>query len=614
MKIFISHSIIDQQLAEGMQLLISRTSNGMIETYLSSSTNGLGPGDVIWNGLHNNLTTADKIITIITPNSILKPWLTYESGFVAGKKGETVIPLLFCIEKKDLPLPLAAYTLYSGDNVDELKKLIIQMIKLVAPNPDDEGIYIKAQEFLNQNHSFILDLAKIKKQNDSRNIVNSFYDKLTASEILHQKLKDETVTSIKIITYTNEVEVMSLNHYRIKGKKDIEVYKRSILKDYREQQITNLRRLKAKSGKIYWDKLLKSVEASIAVRNEAKHFSNFTIQEYLYDSPPLKRAYIFDDKEALFSFYTSSDNPLEIDGSVYKGMGESNVLFVNTDSKIGSYIIEELLENVKTLKLNSRSFEYEARLLTDPHLITRDINAPCLGPKAIFLDLDGILYNSLPNYEIAWKAGFDSVGIPIKPEEIHLNEGRSSVSTVRNIFMKNLGRNPTKEEITQIIEKKNLILKGLKKSEIMDGAKELIIKIKTLELPLYIVTGSTQENIKDRILLDFPEVIDKKHIINGEDVKYGKPNPEPYLLACQYAELSPAEVLVIENAPLGIRSANEAGSFCIGVNTGILSDEELINAGAHIVFDNCVELAANWEDIISILKLPEVLFKQLNEI
>jgi len=344
-----------------------------------------------------------------------------------------------------------------------------------------------------------------------------------------------------------------------------------------------------------------------------KHKSNFTIKEYFYDSQPLKRAYIFDNEQALFSFYTSSENPVEIDGSVYKGMGDSNVLFISKETKIGSFIIDELLENIKTLKLNSRGFEDEVRILTNPHLITRDINAPCLGPKAILLDLDGVLYNSLPNYEIAWKAGFELLGISISPREVHLNEGRTSKSTVCDIFMKQIERNPSNEEITQVIEEKNRILKSLNKYEIMEGAKQLINKIKALNLPLFIVTGSTQENLKDRILYDFPEVLDKERIITGEDVKYGKPNPEPYLLACQYAGLTPSEVLVIENAPLGIRSANEAGAFCIAVNTGILEDKELTNAGAHIVFNNCIELAENWEDIIKILKIPEVLFKQLNE-
>jgi len=39
-------------------------------------------------------------------------------------------------------------------------------------------------------------------------------------------------------------------------------------------------------------------------------------------------------------------------------------------------------------------------------------------------------------------------------------------------------------------------------------------------------------------------------------VKYGKPNPEPYLMALKKGGLKADEAVVIENAPLGVESSS----------------------------------------------------------
>ena len=58
--------------------------------------------------------------------------------------------------------------------------------------------------------------------------------------------------------------------------------------------------------------------------------------------------------------------------------------------------------------------------------------------------------------------------------------------------------------------------------------------------------------------------------------------------------LSPSEAIVIENAPLGVRSSVAAGIFTIGINTGILHPEELKKEGANLVFSSVKELIKYW--------------------
>ncbi len=79
-------------------------------------------------------------------------------------------------------------------------------------------------------------------------------------------------------------------------------------------------------------------------------------------------------------------------------------------------------------------------------------------------------------------------------------------------------------------------------------------------------------------------------MVTAFDVKKGKPDPEPYLMALGKGGLKANEAVVIENAPLGVKSAHRAGIFTVGVNTGILEDEELSGNGADVVYHNMLEL------------------------
>ena len=74
---------------------------------------------------------------------------------------------------------------------------------------------------------------------------------------------------------------------------------------------------------------------------------------------------------------------------------------------------------------------------------------------------------------------------------------------------------------------------------------------------LGIVSGSAKQ--------DVVSVIDRclqKEVINivltGDDIAQGKPNPEGFKLFLQRTKLNPLDVLVIENAPLGVQASNNA--------------------------------------------------------
>jgi mannitol-1-/sugar-/sorbitol-6-phosphatase len=62
-------------------------------------------------------------------------------------------------------------------------------------------------------------------------------------------------------------------------------------------------------------------------------------------------------------------------------------------------------------------------------------------------------------------------------------------------------------------------------------------------------------------------------LVTGEDVENGKPFPDPYLVAAQRLQLSPARCAVFEDAPAGIAAARSAGvTTIIGVGASAVAE------------------------------------------
>jgi beta-phosphoglucomutase len=57
--------------------------------------------------------------------------------------------------------------------------------------------------------------------------------------------------------------------------------------------------------------------------------------------------------------------------------------------------------------------------------------------------------------------------------------------------------------------------------------------------------------------------------VAGDQIKEGKPNPEPYLTAARILRINPKDCVVVENSPFGITSAKRAGMFCIALTTSL---------------------------------------------
>ena len=203
--------------------------------------------------------------------------------------------------------------------------------------------------------------------------------------------------------------------------------------------------------------------------------------------------------------------------------------------------------------------------------------------KAVLFDMDGVLYDSMPNHAKAWSTAVTEFGLSMSPHEAYLHEGRTGHGTINILAQRHWGRNATTEEMERIYAAKSALFNTCPEPQPMPGAAQLLQSIRSLGLTIVLVTGSAQHSLLTRLAHDFPGIFSAERMVTAFDVKHGKPHPEPYLMGLEKAGVSASEALVIENAPLGVEAAHAAGIYTIAVNTGPLSPKVLLDAGADIV-------------------------------
>lgn len=203
--------------------------------------------------------------------------------------------------------------------------------------------------------------------------------------------------------------------------------------------------------------------------------------------------------------------------------------------------------------------------------------------KAVLFDMDGVLYDSMPNHAKAWSTAVTEFGLSMSPHEAYLHEGRTGHGTINILAQRHWGRNATTEEMERIYAAKSALFNTCPEPQPMPGAAQLLQSIRSLGLTIVLVTGSAQHSLLTRLAHDFPGIFNAERMVTAFDVKHGKPHPEPYLMGLEKAGVSASEAIVIENAPLGVEAAHAAGIYTIAVNTGPLSPKVLLDAGADIV-------------------------------
>lgn len=205
-----------------------------------------------------------------------------------------------------------------------------------------------------------------------------------------------------------------------------------------------------------------------------------------------------------------------------------------------------------------------------------------MGIKAVIFDLDGVICSTDEIHYKAWRAIADKEGIPFSRKDNERLRGVSRMASLE-IILEKAKRPYSPEEKETLAEKKNQIyvegLSSIGPSDIDPGARKALHYLK--EHGILKAIGSSSKNTK-RILgrLGITEEFDV--IVDGNDIKRSKPDPEVFALAADRLGLPHGECLVVEDAVAGIESARSAGCLAFAIKDARkcpLKDYEGENAG-----------------------------------
>lgn len=226
--------------------------------------------------------------------------------------------------------------------------------------------------------------------------------------------------------------------------------------------------------------------------------------------------------------------------------------------------------------------------------------------RAALIDMDGVLYDSMPNHAEAWYRTIAPLGISCTREDFFLLEGSTRTRTINMFYNRAYGYDAPEEVSLALYDEKVRQFRALGEASRMPDADKMIAALLARDVRTVLVTGSSQGTLLELLDVDYPRAFNMPYRITGEDVKHGKPSPEPYLMGLQRAAVEPHEAIVIENAPLGVESGVAAGVFTVAVNTGPISAKALYNAGADIVFDSMPHFAAHVAELIEIVNTTKL--------
>lgn len=215
------------------------------------------------------------------------------------------------------------------------------------------------------------------------------------------------------------------------------------------------------------------------------------------------------------------------------------------------------------------------------------------GITTALIDMDGVLYDSMPFHAQAWHRLFLDLGVKNSdPNEYYLYEGMTGSDTIGLILKRELDLDTTEEERHALYEKKAELFRDFGEKRLMPGAGEMLEALKKMGLNTVLVTGSAQGTLLDSIDKDYPGFFPKERMVTALDVKHGKPDPEPYLRGLEKGGAKASQAIVIENAPLGVRAGKAAGCFTIAVTTGPIPREAFEKEKADLIFPDMPSFAS----------------------
>ena len=180
--------------------------------------------------------------------------------------------------------------------------------------------------------------------------------------------------------------------------------------------------------------------------------------------------------------------------------------------------------------------------------------------KAALFDLDGVVFDTEPQYTVFWGSQC-RLYHPEHPGLEHEIKG----STLTQIYDRWFS-GPLEAEQAVVTERLNAF-EAQMTFEYIAGFEALIADLHAHGVKTAVVTSSNQPKMESvyRAQPGFKQLFDA--ILTSEDFEHSKPHPDCYLKAAARFGVHPSECVVFEDSFNGLKSGRAAGMKVVGVAT-----------------------------------------------
>lgn len=190
---------------------------------------------------------------------------------------------------------------------------------------------------------------------------------------------------------------------------------------------------------------------------------------------------------------------------------------------------------------------------------------------ALLFDFDGVIADSADRHLRAWQVVLPPLGVEPVARVLRQHEGEPAWRIAQEMCAYG-GLKIDESEARRLGAEKNIHFRRQSTPPVYPGVAEILEFAAAAGIKTAVVTGTSRENLQHIL----GERLGRFDAIFGDgDFARPKPYPDPYLTAVRHFGLPPGQCVVIENAPMGIRSAKAAGLFCVALQTTLPADELL---------------------------------------
>ena len=180
--------------------------------------------------------------------------------------------------------------------------------------------------------------------------------------------------------------------------------------------------------------------------------------------------------------------------------------------------------------------------------------------KAALFDLDGVVFDTEPQYTIFWGQICRQYH-PEHPRLEHEIKGQTLVQIYDRWFS-----GPLEKEQPSITKRLDAYEQQMH-YDFIDGLLDLLTDLKAHGVKTAVVTSSNRPKMESvyRQHPDFTQLFDA--VLTSEDFSRSKPDPECYLKAAERFGAEPESCIVFEDSFNGLRSGRAAGMKVVGLAT-----------------------------------------------